>query len=299
MTRRRCDAVGEEGMILVNVLMFVAIAAALVLLLVSREELALDRGLRMREASRALAIARGGELSAIVALRRDAEEQKIAADHRNEAWARLSESGAPIEGGSFDLAIADAQGRFNINMVRSGSVAPVILFRNIAAYAGATPEQAGRLIELIVATGPVTDLRPLRMAGVDPKVAAVLERLVTALPGETAINLNTADAELIGLLFRDGVVASRLLEIRDRQGFLSEKDLDDLQVPMPRGASFTSDTFWVRTRATIGTTSQQEAALIRRRKGEEGEIEVVPVERWRGAAIPPDAPQLPAASGVR
>ena len=184
-------------------------------------------------------------------------------------------------------------------MVRSGSVAPGILFRNIAAYAGATPEQAGRLIELVVATGPVTDLRPLRMAGVDPKVAAVLERLVTALPGETTINLNTADAELIGLLFRDGVVASRLLAIRDRQGFLSEKDLDDLQVQMPRGASFTSDTFWVRTRATIGQTSQQEVALIRRRKREEGEIEVVPVERWRGAAVPPDAPQFPAASGVR
>ncbi|WP_239987339.1 general secretion pathway protein GspK [Sphingosinithalassobacter portus] len=286
-------------MILVNVLMFVAIAAALVLLLVSREELALDRGLRMREASRALAIVRGGELSALVALRRDAEEQHVAADHRKEAWAHLSESGAPIEGGSFDLAIADAQGRFNINMVRSGAVAPVILFRNIAAYAGVTPEQAQRLIELIVATGPVTDLRPLRMAGVDPKAAAVLERLVTALPGETTINLNAADPALIGLLFRDGAIAGQLLAIRDRQGFLTDADLERLQVEMPRGASFASDSFWVRTRATIGGTSQQEATLIRRRRTEAGKVEAVPVERWRGAAIPPDAPQFSAAADVR
>ena len=41
----------EEGMILVNVLMFVAIAAGLVLLMINREELALDRGLRTREAA--------------------------------------------------------------------------------------------------------------------------------------------------------------------------------------------------------------------------------------------------------
>ena len=106
MTRRR----DEEGMILVNVLMFVAIAAGLVLLMINREELALDRGLRTREAARALAIVRGGELSAVVALRRDAE-QSPEVDHVGEPWAKLSESGAPIEGGSFDLAIADAEGR--------------------------------------------------------------------------------------------------------------------------------------------------------------------------------------------
>ena len=63
----------DAGMILVNVLMFVAIASGLVLLMITREEIALDRGLRVREASRAMAAVRGGELSALVALRRDAE----------------------------------------------------------------------------------------------------------------------------------------------------------------------------------------------------------------------------------
>jgi general secretion pathway protein K len=56
MSRRQ----GEEGMVLVNVLMFVAIAAGLVLVMINREELALDRALRTREAARALAIVRGG-----------------------------------------------------------------------------------------------------------------------------------------------------------------------------------------------------------------------------------------------
>lgn len=286
----------EEGMILVNVLMFVAIAAGLVLLMISREELALDRGLRTREAARALAIVRGGELSALVALRRDGE-QAPEVDHVGEPWAKLSENGAPIEGGSFDLAIADAEGRFNINSVRSGEVSSTILFQTIGNEVGLTPEQIVAAVEYVRLQGPVTDLRPLRLAGVEPKVADRLERLVTALPGTTTLNLNAADQEMLALLFRDPVVAQRLVEVRARQGYLTAKDLSDQNVSLPRGTSFRSNTFWVRTRATIGGTSQQAATLIRRLRRDNGTVEAVPVERWRNAAVPPGAPPLPVGKG--
>lgn len=284
----------EEGMILVNVLMFVAIAAGLVLLMINREELALDRGLRTREAARALAIVRGGELSALVALRRDGE-QAPEVDHVGEPWAKLSENGAPIEGGSFDLAIADAEGRFNINSVRTGEVSSTILFQTIGSEVGLTPEQIVAAVEYVRLQGPVTDLRPLRLAGVEPKVADRLERLVTALPGTTTLNLNAADEEMLALLFRDPVVAQRLVEVRTRQGYLTAKDLTDQNVSLPRGTSFRSNTFWVRTRATIGGTSQQAATLIQRRRRDDGTVEAVPVERWRNAAVPPGAPPLPVA----
>jgi general secretion pathway protein K len=283
-------------MILVNVLMFVAIAAGLVLLMINREELALDRGLRTREAARALAIVRGGELSAVVALRRDSE-QSPEVDHVGEPWAKLSENGAPIEGGTFDLAIADAEGRFNINSVRTGEVASTILFQTIGNEVGLTPEQIVAAVEYVRLRGPVTDLRPLRLAGVEPKVADRLERLVTALPGTTTLNLNAADQEMLALLFRDPVVAQRLVAVRDRQGYLSVKDLVDQNLTLPWGTSFRSNTFWVRTRATIGGTSQQAATLIQRRRTKEGVTEVVPVERWRNAAVPPGAPPLPVAKG--
>ena len=60
----------EQCMILVNVLMFVAIASGLVLLMINREEVALDRSIRSREAARALAIVRGGEgATKVVAVR--------------------------------------------------------------------------------------------------------------------------------------------------------------------------------------------------------------------------------------
>jgi general secretion pathway protein K len=286
----------EEGMILVNVLMFVAIAAGLVLLMINREELALDRGLRTREAARALAIVRGGELSAVVALRRDAE-QAPEVDHVGEPWAKLSESGAPIEGGTFDLAIADAEGRFNINSVRTGEVASTILFQTIGNEVGLKPEQVVAAVEYVRLRGPVTDLRPLRLAGIEPKIADRLEKLVTALPGATTLNLNAADQEMLALLFRDPLIAQRLVAVRDRQGFLTAKDLADQNVSLPWGTSFRSNTFWVRTRATIGGTSQQAATLIQRRRSPDGMVEVVPVERWRNAAVPPGAPPLPVAKG--
>jgi len=288
MTRRD----DEAGMILINVLMFVAIASGLVLLMISREELALDRGLRTREAARALAIVRGGELSALAALRRDALTAPDQ-DHAAEPWGRLSEKAAPIDGGTFDLAIADAEGRFNLNALRSGEVASVLLFQTIANEVGLPAEQALAAAEYIRREGPISDLRPLRLAGIDPKVADRLERLVTALPGKTTINLNAADPEMLRLLFRDPLVAARLAEIRGRQGFLTPKDLSDQNVTMPWGTSFRSSDFWVRTRATIGGTSQQVATLIQRRRTPEGQVEVVPVQRWRGAAVPPGAPALP------
>lgn len=291
----RAPARGEEGLILVNVLLFVAIASGLVLLMVNREELALDGALRMREASRAAAIVRGGELSALTALRRDAEDAPEV-DHRAEPWAKVAERAIPIEGGgTFDLAVADAEGRFNINNLRTGEASAAILFEAIARDAGLTPEQIIQAIGYIRAAGPVTDLRPIRLAGLDPAAADRLAGMVTALPTPTQINLNAADRPLLTLMLRDPVAVERLLAMRDRQGFLTAEDLSRENLTMPPGTRLASDHFWVRTRASVGATSQQGAALIERRKREDGTRDTVVVERWRGAAIPPDVPDFPAA----
>ena len=59
---------------------------------------------------------------------------------------------------------------------------------------------------------------------------------------------------------------------------------------MPPGTSFRSNTFWVRVRVTIGDTVQQGATLIQRSVDDKGVRHVVPVERWLGASVPPDAP---------
>lgn len=286
----------DEGMILVNVLMFVAIAAGLVLLMIEREELALDRALRVREAARAAAVIQGGEVSAIVALRRDAAVAPEV-DNVAEPWAALAETGAPIDGGVFDLAISDAEAKFNVNSLRDGSAMATILFNQLAAEAGIDQATAAQAVELIRLHGPLTDLRPLRFAGLEPDKLARLEATVTALPGQTAINLNAATPEVLTILFRDPVAVERLLATRARQGFLTQKDLDDNSLSQPPGTSFKSNTFWVRTRVRIGDTTQQGATLIQRRLGEDGVRLTEPVERWVGAAVPPDAPAFGQADG--
>lgn len=280
----------ESGMILINVLMFVAIAAGMVLLLINREEIALDRGLRTREAARALAIARGGELSAVVALRRDMAKPGM--DYPAEPWGQLSESGAPIEGGTFDLAISDAEGRFNVNALRDGEAGAQILFHTIGAGVGLEDSQIDSVVQLIRLQGPVTDLRPLRLLGLQPDVTARLSRLLTALPGQTTVNLNAADQELLAILFKDPLIAERLVAVRKRKGFIGPEDLADQKATIPWGASFRSNTFWVRTRVTIGGTSQQVATLMKRGYDGDGKAQVLPIERWRNAAVPPDAPEF-------
>lgn len=288
----RLPARDEEGMILVNVLLFVAIASGILLLMISAEDSGLERGLRMREAARAQAIARGGEISAVVALRRDAA---VAPDNDNRAepWAALAESGAPIEGGTFDLAIADAQGRFNVNALMQPDPMATETLGRIANAVGLTPEQAVKAAAAIRAAGPLTDIRPLGALGLPPGQVARLSALLTALPYDSKINLNAASEDMIGILIGDPMAARRIVALRDRQGYLTAADLASLDASMPQGTGLTSNLFWVRTRVRIGDTSQQVTSLIARKDDGHGGKAAVVVGRWTGASAPLQAPALP------
>lgn len=282
----------EEGMVLVNVLLFVAIASGILLLMITSEDSALERGLRMREAARALAIARGAETSAVVALRRDAVAAPDA-DYAAEPWGTLAERGAPIEGGTFDLAIADAQGRFNINALTQPDPAAQATLGKIAAAVGMTAEQVDKASVAIRTLGPVTDLRPLGALGLAPDQVARLSRLITALPVASKINLNSASEELIAVLSDNPAAARQIVSLRERQGYVTAADLATLNVSMPPGCGLTSSLFWVRTRVRIGDTSQQLTSLIARKDDvATGKVAVV-VGRWIGASAPLQAPALP------
>ena len=62
----------REGMILLNVLLVLAVASVAVLIMVSTQDIEVQRSTRLRDAAQASAYARAGELSAVTALRRDA-----------------------------------------------------------------------------------------------------------------------------------------------------------------------------------------------------------------------------------
>lgn len=249
-------------MILVNVLAMVAVAATVATLMADAESPALDRALRLREASRALAVARGGELSALVALRRDAVAAPES-DDRTEAWARTAQASVAIDDGRFTLAIADAQARFNVNAAATGGE-PVLAA--ITAALGLKGDIASRIAG-VVAAAPVSDLAELRRAGIDAPTIAALRRLVTALPGTAEVNVNAAGAELLGILFGDPVAGRALAERRDRAGRLTPTDLAAAGVALPAGMGFVSDHYVATTTVTIGATTQVLASLIERRPG--------------------------------
>lgn len=291
-SRGRRPPPGEEGVILVNVLLFVAIAASIVMLMIAAEDGALARAARSREAARALAVAHGGELSAITALRRDGV---VARDNDNarEPWAALATRNAAIDGGVFDLAIADATGRFNVNAVMSGDAASVVLLQRVAEAAGLPRDMAVRAVTLIRLHGPIADLRPLERAGLDPRALARLAPLVTALPFDSKVNVNAASEDLLAILLNDPLAAARLVAERNRRGYLTEADFSAANVALPAGTALTSDLYWVRARVRIGDTAQQLTSLLLRRRRSDGSVQVMPVGRWLGAKAPSQAPALP------
>ncbi|MGB3722500.1 MAG: type II secretion system protein GspK [Pacificimonas sp.] len=266
----------EGGIVLVNVLAVLALASAIILIMVSAQDSATLRSSRFAEAAQALAIAEGGELSAISALRRDALAEDSDVDHRGEAWAAIEETDAPVEGGSFTLRIEDAQARYNLaNMVPAGSAG---IFPRIAEAAGIDRAEGAR-IELAVRTaGGIDDMTMLSRLGVTAGQLRALAPFVTVLPRPTRVNLNNADEALLAALFDDPLAARLLIERRNRQGFVTREDVRALKAVAPFGTSFRSDYFRVQSGVRIGATRQVLTSLLERR-GKRVSV----IERKRGS----------------
>ncbi len=280
----------EQGMALVMVLLLLAVAGAALAIMMSSEDAVLQRAVLMGDAARARAVAHAGELSAIAALRRDTDPDS---DDATEPWADIADRGSPIEGGRFQLAIGDAQGKLNLNRLVQSD--PLTLQRlAILTNALRLPKDtAAHIAGFITVTGPLSDLDQLTAIGLPSEDVARLAGVATALPGVTAINLNAAPESLLALLLDNPVAARSLAARRARAGKLTRDDFALERVAVPAGAGFTSNLFWVRTRATIGDTSQALTSLLLRRRTRGGQIEVLAVSRWRGAAAPAQAPTVP------
>ncbi len=261
-------------MILVNVLAMIAVVAAVVVAMLGAETPALDRATTFRDATQAFAIARGGELTAIAALRRDAQP---VSDDATEAWAKVAQTKTPIAGGTFALAIADAQGRFNVNAA-VGAGEPRLAA--IVAPLGLDADVASRISASLAEHGRVRDLDDLTRAGIDDATLARLRPLVTALPGVAPINVNAAPAALLGILVGDAGGGRRLGEQREHTGKLTADDFAEAGLQLPAGAGFTSEHFVVATTVAQGATTVTLTSLLERRRGVPPGV--VAIGRWLG-----------------
>ncbi|MBI5254971.1 MAG: type II secretion system minor pseudopilin GspK [Burkholderiales bacterium] len=231
----------------------------------------------------------------------------------NEPWATplaearlstfLSKDAANTEGGPEAFlggAITDAQARFNLrNLVEDGKVTPeeVALLKNLCRQAGLSEQVAEQLAEGLQAARTGTDaaapLMPMRVddlvwLGLDSGTVERLRPLVTVLPRQTLVNVNTASREVLAAVVEglDLGTAERLVQARQRTPF---KTLADAQAQLPAGItlketvlSVKSDFFEVRGRMRLDDRALEELSLMQRNG-----LEVTAVQRQRVHSVLP------------
>ena len=228
-----------------------------------------------------------------------ADDQRLSnVDHLGEPWA-LKLPPLPVENGELVGRIEDQQGAFNLNnLVTSGKVnlAQLAHLRSLLATLGLPGELADALADWIdadslpqprdgaedahylqqdppylAANRPLVDVAELALVrGFDDNVRARLRPYVTALPTFTAVNVNTATAEVLAAVIEgmDLGGAQLMVAQRDRAYF---RDSGDFVKRLPLGAEaatgdigVTSDYFIATLRVTIGGAQAQGKALLAR-----------------------------------
>jgi general secretion pathway protein K len=210
---------GNRGVALITAMLIAALAAMVATDLGWDNTLDVRRTTVLLQRDQAMQIALGAESWVIGILHQDLEDTQT--DHLGEIWAQEL-PGLPIEGGEVSGRIVDLQGRFNVNNLisESGEVQPEALeqFRRLLAALELDPKLAGVTADWLDAdqepqfpdgaedpayTAVMPPYRtPNRMLtsvselaaleGMTKEMFDLLAPHVTALPGRTTLNANTA-----------------------------------------------------------------------------------------------------------
>ena len=217
-------------------------------------------------------------------------------DHLKEPWA-LRLPAMPVDNGELAGYIEDQQGMFNLNnLVLGGKVNAVQLerFRRLLSLLGLPATLAYSLADWIdadsepqpnagaedeyylslpsphlAANRPLTDVAELALVrGFTEEVRARLGPFVSALPANTAINVNTASPEvLVAVIGGLGLDAARALVAQRERAYF--RDYVDFSSRLPRGIEVSNNDlvvntnyFVARVRVTIGGAEARGLALL-------------------------------------
>ncbi len=219
-------------------------------------------------------------------------------DHAGEPWA-LRLPPIPFENGELTGRIEDQQGLFNLNnLVRNGKLdtTQYAHFQRLLATLGLPGDLAAALADwldaddipqpaggaedayyrglsqpYLTANAPLVDLDELALVrGFDVAVRARLAPFVTALPGTTALNVNTAPAEVLSAVIDGLDLDSARILVARRTGIFYRNNADflsqlgkDVTVPA-RSIRVGSDYFLVTLRVTYGKTLARSQLLVAR-----------------------------------
>lgn len=233
-----------EGVALITAMLITALAGMVAANLAWDNALDLRRTMVLLNHEQAVQVALGAESWVIGILHQDLEDSET--DHLGEIWA-IGIPGLPIEGGEVTGNIIDLQGRFNVNNLidDNGEVVPESLerFRRLLIALELDPRFAGIAADWIdtnieaefpdgaedaIYTGVIPPYRSANQSltsaselaaldGMDRASFTILRPHITALPGRTAINVNTASGAVLQSL-------DEKLSDTDVEALLSERE---------------------------------------------------------------------------
>ena len=238
----------ERGVALITAMLITALATMVAANLAWDNALDVRRTMVLLNRDQALQVALGAESWMISILRQDLEDSET--DHLGEIWA-TELPGLPIEGGEVFGAVSDLQGRFNINNLvdENGVVHEESLqqFRRLLLAIGLDPRFAGIAADWLdsdidalfpdgaedsIYTGMIPPYRTANQTltsvselaaldGMDKLTFNALEPHITALPGRTRINVNTATGAVLQSLDENMTLADveNLIAERESGGF--------------------------------------------------------------------------------
>ena len=233
-----------RGVALITAMLITALASLVA------ANLAWDNALDVRRTKvllindQAIQVALGAESWVVGILHQDLEDSEI--DHLGEIWA-MDLPGFPIDGGDVTGAIQDLQGRFNINNLidENGRIEEKSLerFRRLLEALEIDPRFAGIAADWLDAnieasfpdgaedaiyTGILPPYRSANQSltsvselaaleGMDRQTFNVLRPHITALPGRTNVNVNTATGAVLQSLDEN-------MSVEDVDGLISERE---------------------------------------------------------------------------
>jgi len=299
---RYCTATNgdERGVALITAVLITAVIAVAAVAMAAQQKLDVRRTANMIDGERAYVFALGVESWVQQVLARDRRDNQT--DHLGEAWAKQLPA-ITVEGAVLAGRLEDLQGRFNLNnLVDKDKVSAVDVarFQRLLTSLAIDPNISNAVVdwidpdadttypdgaedaEYLRATPPYRAAnRPMASAselllvrGVTSEIYQKLAPVVAALPGRTAINVNTAPKAVL-MALGEGITAEdadALIAAREKDGFASVQIF--LQQPalagravQQDGLSVATDYFLLDTAAQFGRGQARLFSLLYRNNG--------------------------------
>ena len=236
--------IANRGVALITALLITALASLVAANLAWDNALDVRRTMVLLNNDQAVQVALGAESWVVGILHQDLQESDI--DHLGEIWA-IQLPGFPIEGGDVTGTIIDLQGRFNVNNLidDNGEVEKKSLerFRRLLQALEIDPRFAGLAADWMdrdaeasfpdgaedsIYTGILPPYRSANQSltsaselaaleGMDRQSFRILRPHITALPGRTNVNVNTATGAVLQSLDEN-------MSASDVEGLISERE---------------------------------------------------------------------------